>query len=102
MPNTTITDTLLAANLQQNISIRGRIEAIVRDKLWEGTTDPTVQVDMDALAWAVASENKVRKAIRDVMDDVDNTNINKNTDAIGDALLVDTVGRAMIRLKIGV
>jgi hypothetical protein len=101
MPNTTIKETLLAANLQQNINVRARIEAIVRDKLWEGTGDPTVSIDMEALAWAVASEDGIRKAVRDAMDDEENTNINKNTDAIGDVLLYTTVGKAMTRLKIG-
>ena len=101
MANTTIKETLLAANLQQNISLRSRIEAIVRDALWAGTGDPTVAIDMEALSWAVASEDAIRLAVREAMDDVDNTNINKNIDAIPDPLLYTTVLQAMARLGIG-
>jgi hypothetical protein len=49
---------------------------------------------------AVASGDVVRTAIRNAVNDDENTNINKITDAIGDALLYTTVTKAMARLKI--
>lgn len=104
MPNTTIKETMLAANLQQNQALRARIEAVVRDKLWAAAAniDPTVPLPLDDLAWAVASTNAIRTAVRNAMDDGENANINQNIDAITDAALVASVTAAMTRLKIGV
>lgn len=101
MANTTISETMLAGNLQRNEALRMRIESIFRDKLWDTPgVNPTVHIPLDDLSWAVASTDSIRTMIRNAMDDGENSNINKNIGAITDQALYTAVISAMSRLNI--
>lgn len=96
----TIKETVLTYNIQTNVAVRSRIEAIVRDKLWAGTGDPTVSLPIEDLAWAVSASEPVRKAVRDALDP-EQPNVARGCDAIEDTQLIPAVAAAMKRLKIG-
>lgn len=94
-----IKETILAYNIQQNLAVRSRIEAIARDKLWDGVGDPTIDLPIDDLAWAVASAEPIRAAVRNALDQ-QAPNINKSVDVITDAQLFTAVIAALTRLGI--
>lgn len=99
-----ISETNLGYTLQAQPLLRQRIEAIVRNAMWDGTGDPTRDITklVDALAWAVASHDPIRKTIRDWWEGDGKAfadNVSRSVDAIDDSQLLTVVTTALTRLK---
>lgn len=101
-----ISETNLGYVLHAQTSLRQRIEAIVQDKMWDGTTDPQRPVPVEALSWAVASTDSIRQTIRNWWTTPDGQpyegNVPRSTDCITDAQLVTVINSALVRLNFAV
>lgn len=82
-----------------NGGLRNRIEALVRDHLWnDTTTDPTAPIPLDSLAWAVATNPTIRNAVTVAIVDGE---INAAIDGIDETILERIILAALTRLNEG-
>lgn len=93
-------ETNLAYAIQMQPSLRYRIEAIAKDRLWDTVeADPAQHVPLDHLAWAVASNDEIRKTVRAAFSAPEDPDVGRGVEAIGDAALAPIVYAAMQRLR---